>query len=109
ALLWEKSFAERAHEIGLKTVALNMSVGSPGNIWKMLEAQEALALADYVGYHTYGGQIDQLMVNASNPQNDPCSFALRWRRYVDMYRDRGWFMPPAIYTEGTTYGGWHGV
>jgi hypothetical protein len=88
---------------------LNLSVGSPGNIWKMLEAQQMLSTADYVGYHTYGGQIDQLMVNAANPQNNPCSFALRWRQYVDMYRDRGWRMPPVVYTEGTTYGGWHGV
>ncbi len=106
---FEKAFAERCHELGMKAIVLNISVGSPGNMWKMLDARDLLAVADYVGYHSYGGPNDQLMVNAPAPIDEPCAYALRHRRYVDMYRDRGWRMPPVIYTEATTYGGWHGV
>jgi len=108
-LVFEKAFAERCHELGMQAVVLNLATGNPGNIWKMLEAKDVLAVGDYVGYHSYGGPNDQLMVNGDSPVlDDPCSFSLRWRKYVDMYRDRGWRMPPVIYTEGTTYGGWHG-
>ncbi|HPD32420.1 MAG TPA: hypothetical protein PLL20_20700 [Phycisphaerae bacterium] len=107
-LAFEKAFAERCHELGMKAVTLNISVGSPGNIWKMLEARDSLAVSDYVGYHSYGGPNDQLMINNAT-YDPPCDYALRWRKYVHMYRDRGWRMPPVIYTEGTTYHGWHGV
>ncbi len=106
---FEKAFAERCHELGMKACVLNTSTGSPGNIWKMLEAHELLDIADYVGHHNYGGPNDQLMIDASPAIDNPCSFALRFRQYADMYNDRGWRIPPVIYTEATTYGGWHGA
>ena len=106
-LAFEKAFAERCHEWGIKSCVLNLSTGSPGNIWKILDAHELLDVADYLGHHVYGGPADELMVNAQN-QDGACSFALRARRFKDMYDRRGWRFPPVIYTEGTTYGGWHG-
>ncbi len=107
-LAFEKAFVQRCHELGMKAVTLNLSVGAPGNIWAMLDAHELLEITDYVGYHSYGGPNDQLMI--INAQYDPpCDYALRWRKYVDMYRDRGWRMPPVIYTEATTFSGWRGV
>lgn len=101
---FEVAFAVRCRELGLKSCVLNLAVGNPGDMEKIYLFREALAEGDYVGYHSYGGYDDQLMCGPQKPW-----FALRWRKYVDMYRERGWRMPPVIYTECTTYFGWHGT
>jgi len=106
-IAFEKAFAERCHEQGMKACVLNLSTGSPGNIWRMLDARELLEVGDYLGHHTYGGPADELMVAAQNI-DDPCAFSLRPRRFEDMYARRNWRFPPVISTESTTYGGWHG-
>ncbi len=112
-LRFEHAFAQRAHEIGIKTCSLNLSTGSPGNIWRLIDetfdpsAHDLLDLADYLGHHVYGGPNDQLMVD-NQDRDDSCSFALRPRRFKDMYDRRGWRFPPIIATEGSTYGGWIG-
>jgi hypothetical protein len=114
ACLWEKSVTERLHELGLKSCVLHLGVGNPGNRHNILhpEMRELFEVADYVGYHTYGGPNDQLMIKRyieGGNFDDPYDFALRWRDYADWYDERGWRMPPVIYSEGTTYGGWKGA
>jgi len=100
---FEKAFAERCHELGLKAVVLNIAVGNPGDVsfMEFQEVRDCLAVADYVGYHAYGGINDQLMIG---PEQE--DFSLRWRKYVDTYQQNGWRMPPCIYTECTTFYGW---
>ncbi len=111
---FEKAYTERAHELGMKTCVLNLSTGSPGNIWQMVNESydphcgELLAIADYIGHHVYGGPSDQFMVTNQN-LNGACSFALRPRRFKDMYDRREWRFPPVIATEGSTWGAWHGT
>jgi hypothetical protein len=113
-LAFEKAFAERAHELGMKVCALNLSTGSPGNYWRMVDetfdpsCRDLLEVADYLGHHCYGGPADQLMV-LNQVRDDACAFALRPRRFRDMYERRGWRFPPVIATEGSTYFGWHGT
>jgi len=52
---FEKAFAERLHELGMKSCSLNLSTGSPGNIWRMIDetfdpsCRDLLAVADYLG------------------------------------------------------------
>src|SRR5262249_23709780 len=46
---------------------------------------------------------DDLMLVNQN-RDDACSFAMRPRRFKDMYNRRGWRLPPVIATEGSTYG-----
>jgi hypothetical protein len=110
---FEYAFAQQAHELGLKTCSLNLSTGSPGNIWRMIDetfdpsCRDLLAVADYLGHHVYGGPNDQMMV-ANQVRDDACSYGLRPRRFKDMYDRRGWRFPPVIATEGSTYGGWIG-
>jgi PKD repeat protein len=100
---FEKAFSDRLHELGLKSVVLNIAVGNPGNMDNMLlpEIVDLLAGADYVGYHAYGGIKDQLMVGPESPW-----FAHRFRTYLKMYRERGYRMPPVLYTECTTFYAW---
>ncbi|MBI4578448.1 MAG: hypothetical protein HY718_02025, partial [Planctomycetes bacterium] len=113
-LNFEHAFAQRAHELGLKTCSLNLSTGSPGNIWRMIDetyepsCRDLLAIADYLGHHVYGGPNDQMMV-ANQDRDDACSFGLRPRRFKDLYDRRAWRFPPVIATEGSTYGGWIGM
>ncbi len=114
---WQKvidfsyAFAQRAHELGLKTVALNLATGNPGNIWQMVNESydphcgDLLAIADYLGHHVYGWFPDEFMVTRQVAV-DACSFALRPRRFKDMYDRRGWRFPPVIATEGSTTGPW---
>ena len=103
---FEKAFADRCRQIGLKSVVMNIAVGNPGDIsfMELDEVVDALAAGDYVGYHSYGGNEDQLMIG---PQDE--WFSLRWRKYIDIYKQNGWRMPPVVYTECTTFDGWHGV
>lgn len=109
-LQFEKAFADRLHELGMKSCSLNLSTGSPGNIWRMIDetfnpsCRDLLAVADYLGHHCYGGPSDDLMVTNQN-LDDVCSFAMRPRRFRDMYSRRGWRFPPVIATEGSTWGG----
>ena len=100
---FEKAFSDRLHELGLKSVVFNIAVGNPGDMSIMLlpEIVATLASADYVGYHAYGGIHDQLMVGPESPY-----FAHRWRFYAQMYKERGYRMPPVIYTEATTFYAW---
>jgi hypothetical protein len=110
-LEFEYAFAQRCHELGLKSCSLSLSTGSPGNIWRMVDetfdpsARDLLEIADYLSHHVYGGPNDEMMV-ANQNRDDACSFALRPRRFKDMYDRRGWRFPPVIATEGSTYGGW---
>jgi len=107
---FEKAFAERCHELGMKSCSLNLSTGSPGNIWRMVDETfnpscgDLLAVADYLGHHCYGGPSDDLMVT-NQVLDNVCSFAMRPRRFKDMYARRGWRFPPVICTEGSTWGG----
>lgn len=113
ALAFEKAFTDRAHELGMKVCVLNLSTGSPGNYWQMVDeafrpsCRDLLAVADYLGHHCYGGPNDELML-INQSRDDACSFSLRPRRFKDMYDRRGWRFPPVIATEGSTWGGWHG-
>ena len=112
-LEFSRAFTQRAHELGLKTVVLNMATGNPGNIWQMVNESydphcgELLAIADYLGHHVYGWAPDELMVT-NQVEVNACDFALRPRRFKDMYDRRGWRFPPVIATEGSTSCGWHG-
>lgn len=113
-LLFSMAFTQRAHELGLKTCVINLATGCPGNIWQMVNegydphCGELLAVADYLGHHVYGGPTDHFMVTNQNA-DDACSFALRPRRFKDMYDRRGWRFPPIIATEGSTWVPWHGT
>lgn len=104
AILFETRFTQIMHERGMKTVVLNMSVGSPGDMAKILDCRELFEIADYFGYHCYGGPNDQLMIHNVR-YDDPNLYALRVRNYQRMYEARGWRFPAVIYTEGTTYHG----
>jgi hypothetical protein len=112
-LRFEKAFVDRCHELGLKSSSLNLATGNPGNIWRMIDenfnpsARDVIESADYLGHHVYGGPADQVMVS-NQVSSDPCSFALRPRRFKDMYARRGWRFPPVLATEGSTWGGWIG-
>ncbi len=107
---FEKAYAERLHELGMKSCSLNLSTGSPGNIWRMIDetfdpsCRDLLAVADYLGHHCYGGPTDDLMV-VNQQWDDTCSFGMRPRRFWDMYNRRGWRFPPVIATEANSWGG----
>lgn len=103
---FERAFALRCRERGLKSCVFNLAVGNPGdmNIMLLDEVIACLAVADYAGYHSYGGTRDQFMVGPQAPW-----FSLRWRSYMNMYRERGLRMPPVIYTECTTFTAWKGT
>ncbi|MEP0842262.1 MAG: hypothetical protein HRF43_06080, partial [Phycisphaerae bacterium] len=113
ALAFEKAFADRAHELGMKVVALNLGTGEPANYWRMVDetfepsCRELLAVADYLGHHCSGGPNDDLMVT-NQGRDDVCAYAMRPRRFKDLYARRGWRFPPVIATEGSTWGTWHG-
>ncbi|NLE60810.1 MAG: PEGA domain-containing protein [Planctomycetes bacterium] len=103
---FEKAFALRCHVHGLKACVMNIAVGNPGDesYMSLQEVRDCLAVGDYVGYHSYGGIDDQLMIG---PQQE--WFSLRWRHYAATYEANGWRMPPVVYTECTTFYAWHGV
>ncbi|MHC4230921.1 MAG: PKD domain-containing protein, partial [Planctomycetota bacterium] len=103
AARFDKAFSDRIQELGKKSVVLNLAVGNPGDMEMMLlpEIVDLLATADYVGYHSYGGIDDLLLIGPQTPY-----FALRWRFYADMYAARGLRMPPVIYTEANTFYQW---
>ncbi|HOW17868.1 MAG TPA: hypothetical protein PLC79_02445 [Phycisphaerae bacterium] len=106
-LAFEKAFADRLHERGMKSCSLNLAVGNPGNIWKMIapaapgypSCRDLMEVADYLGHHCYGGPNDDLMVT-NQVQDNVCDAAMRPRRFKDMYDRRGWRLPPVIATEG---------
>jgi hypothetical protein len=101
---FEKAFTQRLHQHGMRSVVINHSTGTPGDRENMLEepVRDLLAMADYVGYHCYGGPKDELMCAPSSLPT-----AMRWRTFARWYQERGWRFPPMIYTEATTWGGWH--
>ena len=103
AARFDKAFSDRIQDLGKKSVVLNLAVGNPGDMAMMLlpEIVDLLATADYVGYHTYGGNKDLLLIGPQSPY-----FSLRWRFYADMYAARGLRMPPVIYTEANTFYQW---
>jgi len=98
--LFEYAFTERCHELGIRSLVINMAVGSPSAnntpLWR-----DVLAIADFVGYHAYGGPTYGVQVSPNE-----LDFALRWRGVVDYYETNDLRMPPCVYTEGGTYGPW---
>lgn len=104
-LKYALAFVRRCRQLGLRSCVFNMAVGNPTDPEVMLsdEVRAVLAEADYVGYHAYGPPGTDLMM-----ASDVERHAFQWRKYARWYRERGWRMPPVLYTEGTTYGGWHG-
>lgn len=109
-MTYEKAVVDRLHEHGLKSCSLNLSTGSPGNIWRMVDetygpsCKDLMSVADYYGHHCYGGPKDDLALVNQNRES-PCSFSMRPRRFHDMYSRRGWRLPPVIATEGSSYAG----
>ena len=102
--IFEKAFTDRLHQHGMRSIVLNHSTGTPGDRRNMLiePMRELLAVADFVGYHCYGGPTDELMCAPSS-----VAHSMRWRTFARWYEERGWRFPPMIYTEATTWGGWH--
>lgn len=104
AALFELGMTERLHELGLRACVLNNSTGTPSPIDLILvdEVRQLFAVADYVGYHCYGGPQEELMCAATSLTY----FSLRWRMFASRYDARYWRYPAVIYTEATTWGGW---
>jgi len=104
ACRFELGFTNRLHEHGCRSCVLNHGPGSPADLENMFtdEVRELLAVADYVGYHAYGGHDGELMCDAATRDE----FSLRWRQIAEGYREREWRFPPVIYTEGTVREGW---
>jgi hypothetical protein len=104
-MLYSLHFVRACHALGLRTVVFNLGVGNPGSdsIMEEEDVRAVLAESDYVGYHCYGPPGTDLMMTDTSGD-----FSFRWRRYWDLYESKGWRMPPVMYTEATTYGGWHG-
>lgn len=102
--MFEKAFTEQLHRHGMRSIVINHSTGTPGDRTNMLiePVRELLAVADFVGYHCYGGPKDELMCAPSSTPN-----SMRWDTFARWYQERGWRCPPMIYTEATTWGGWH--
>jgi len=98
--LFEQAFAERCTELGIRSCVINVGVGNP-TIQEAEFFKDAIAVADFVGYHAYGGSSDQFQLG---PQQD--DFALRWRSIKSHYEDLGWRHPAVVYTEAGTYFGW---
>ena len=100
---FEKAFTLQLHKHGLRSIVINHSTGTPGDRYNMLDepVRDLLAVADYVGYHCYGGPKDELMCAPSST-----ALSMRWRTFARWYTERGWRFPPMVYTESTTYGGW---
>lgn len=97
---FELGFTDRMHELGHRTVVLNVAVGNPAPLENILipEVQELMAKADFLGYHNYGDWDTGWMC----PQYaEP--FTYRWQTVIEWYRDRGWRHPPVIYTEAGQY------
>lgn len=107
---FELSFTNRLHQLGMQSCVLNFGVGHPGDPTHMerQSVRDLLAVADYVGYHTYGSASEQLMGGPNGNGVDWEWYALRWRKYRAVYDANGWRMPPVIYTECTTWDGWKG-
>lgn len=106
---FELGFTRRLHELGLRSVVINHSVGTPGIKTNMYlpEVRELLAEADFTGYHSYGAPQafsagGQVMCGTESLYD----YSLRWRQFAAEYQKNGWRFPPMIYTEATTWGGW---
>jgi len=100
--VFEKAFAERCTQLGIRSCILNLAVGTP-NLQNAGMLRDALAVADFVGYHSYGGPNDQFQVGP-----EAADHSLRWRTIKQYYDEQGWRCPPAIYTEAGTYAAWQG-
>lgn len=112
-LAFEKTFADRAHELGMKVVLLNLSSGQPASYWRLVDetfnpsCREVLDSADYLGVHCAGGPNDDLLV-INQSRDDACDYSMRPRRLRDLFARRGWRFPPVIATQGSTAHPWHG-
>lgn len=97
AAQFELAYTRRLHQLGLRSVVLNHAFGTPANLNNMLipEVRDLLAEADYVGYHPYADP-------RYNRTCDPRGFdiVMRYTQIRALYDQRGWRVPPAIYTEG---------
>ncbi len=102
-VLFEKAFTERCHELGIRSIVLNLGVGNPDTPGIAEMFKDLFAIADFVGYHAYGEPGLDLM----NGPNE-AYYAHRWRMMKARYDERGWRHPPVIYTESGTYGPWKG-
>lgn len=101
AAQFELAFTRRCHELGMRSVVINHSFGTPAYLDRMLvpEVIQLFAEADYVGYHPYADPSVKLSC-------DPRGFniVLRYVPIVQMYEERGLRIPPVIYTEGGDHG-----
>lgn len=102
-VLFETAFTERCHELGIRSLVLNAAVGT-ANTTNAPYFKDLLAIADFVGYHAYGGPNDQFQTGPEESDH-----ALRWRTIANLYESNNWRMPPVVYTEGGTYGPWKGT
>jgi hypothetical protein len=103
AVRFEIGFTRRLHEHGCRSCVLNLAAGTPRSPEAFFtdDVRELLSLADYVGYHAYGSA-DAVFACRGTMEDH----ALRWRRVVAGCRERGWRVPPLIYTEGTVDAEW---
>lgn len=97
--LFDLGATHALHSKGYKSVVGNWAVGTPEVDDLLTEEQRQLnEEADYFSYHAYGSPADQFM------RINPDWHALRYRKYVDAWRARGWRVPPVILTESGIQG-----
>ena len=103
ACRFEIGFTRRLHENGCRSCVLNHATGTPRSLDAFFtdDVRELLRTADYVGYHAYGSDEEIFACGGDGEDH-----ALRWRRIAAGCRERGWRMPPVIYTEGTVDAEW---
>lgn len=98
AARFDLAFTRRLHELGHRSIVLNHSFGTPGDLNNMLlpEVRDLLAEADYLGYHGYAAG------SSTSRSCDPNAayIVFRYDQIAPMYAQRNWRIPPMIYTEG---------
>jgi len=85
---FERVWADRMHEHGLKTIVGNFSVGNPADISLMKHFRPAMEAGDYFAYHAYGRPPHVL--------SDAEWWALRYRKLLEAAE----YEMPVLLTEG---------
>ncbi len=102
----ELARTRRLHRVSLKSVVGNWNVGSV-EVEDSLLYRKLMEEADYVGPHCYGS--DPKKEGGTNMMADQSQYySLRFKTWVEAYRQRGWRFPPVVATEAGTYYGWQG-